>query len=181
AKAMSHPLRAHILAELNKRVMSPRRFSERFDVPLGKTAYHFRELEKADCAEVVNKKLRGNRTEHFYRATKRALFDAEAWEKLPETVRNKLSGRTISDFLAATAEAMVEETFDARLDRHAAWGTDHLDERGWEELNDAYQDMVRKIRQISKKSHSRLIRSGERGLMATWALFLFESPFEKPD
>jgi DNA-binding transcriptional ArsR family regulator len=181
AKALSHPLRVQILVELNKRVMSPSRFSERFEEPLTKVSYHFDVLAKLDCLELVHEEPRGNLIEHYYRATKKALFDGEAWDNLPETIRNKLSGRTISDLLGAVAESMLAETFDSRIDRHVAWQMVHLDEQGWKETSDIQLDAARKLVQTAKESRSRLIRSGELGLMATWGVLLFESPFPDPE
>jgi hypothetical protein len=41
AKALAHPMRVQILAELNKRVMSPSGFSNRFGHKLQNVSYHF--------------------------------------------------------------------------------------------------------------------------------------------
>jgi DNA-binding transcriptional ArsR family regulator len=179
AKAMSHPLRVQILGELNKRVMSPSRFAKRFGVSLTSVAHHFRVLESADCVEMVHEEGRGRSVEHFYRATKKALFDDKAWQRLPETIRNKLSARTVSDLLEAIADAMREETFDSRVNRHAAWEKAHVDEQGWEEMSAVQLDATEKLMRIAKKSRSRVIRSGSLGLMATWGVLFFESPFEE--
>jgi DNA-binding transcriptional ArsR family regulator len=179
AKAMSHPVRVQILGELNKRVMSPSQFSKRFNVPLTTVAYHFRALEKANCVEIVHEEGKGRAVTHYYRATKKALFDEEAWERLPETIRNKLSGRTIGDLLNAIAEAMRAETFDSRTDRHAAWERAHLDEQGWSEMSEIQRESAKKLMQVAKASRSRLIRSGELGLMGTWGVLFFESPFDE--
>jgi DNA-binding transcriptional ArsR family regulator len=181
ARAIAHPVRAHILAEVNQRVMSPSQFAARHDLDLSNVSYHFRQLEKYECVEIVAEiPVRGS-TEHFYKATKRALFEGKAWEDLPETVRNKVSGRTISDFLSVISEAMLTETFDAREDRHLTWQKGQIDERGWEEAVELYQEMARRLLKIVSGSQSRLIRSGEKGLMATWGQMLFESPFEEPE
>lgn len=181
AKAMSHPVRAQILAELNKRVMSPSWFAERFGVSLPTASYHFRELEKADCIELVHEEPRGNLTEHYYCATRRALFDSEAWEDLPGTIRNRLSGQTISDFLEVVVEAMEAETFDDRVDRVLAWQRAYLDEQGWQEATDVYRRATKEFMEIERRSRTRLLRSGEKGLVVTSGMFLFESPFEEPD
>lgn len=181
AKAMSHPLRARILAALNKQVMSPSQYAERFHVPLPTVSYHFRELLKADCLEIVHEVPRGNLTEHYYCATRRALFDSEAWENLPETIRNKLSGRTMSDFLEAVAEAMEAETFDSRVDRVFVWQKSYVDEQGWEEAAEVHRRRAKELMEIEERSRARLLRSGEKGLIATSGTLLFESPFEEPE
>lgn len=179
AKALSHPLRVQILAELNKRVMSPTQFSKRFGVPLGTVARHFRALRKAGCVEIVHEDGRGRAVEHFYRATRRALFDDKAWESLPETIRNKLSARTIGDLLEVVSEAMRKETFDSRTDRHAAWERPIVDEQGWMEMSAIQREAAEKLMRAAREARSRLIRSGEKGLIGVWATLLFESPFEE--
>ena len=180
AKAMTHPLRNQILAELNKEAMSPSQFSRRHEMSLPTVSYHFRVLEKANCVELVcERPVRGS-VEHFYRATKKALFDGKAWEDLPESVRTKVSGRIISDFLGVAAEAMLEETFDSRKNRHAAWQRVHVDEQGWQDASDIILRATREVMKTTNDAKGRLIRSGEKGLMATWALLLFESPFPEP-
>jgi DNA-binding transcriptional ArsR family regulator len=181
ARAMSHPLRAKILNVLNKRVTSPSRFSERYGVPLPSASYHFRELEKADLIELVHEIRRGNRTEHYYCAKRRALFDGRAWEDLPETIRNRLSAQTISDFLEVVAEAMRAETFDARVDRVLTWQRSYLDEQGWEEAADAHRESSKRFMEIERNSRIRLLRSGEKGSLGTSGMFLFESPLEEPE
>jgi DNA-binding transcriptional ArsR family regulator len=183
AKALSHPLRVKILGELNKQVMSPSRFAKRFGISVGTAANQFGVLQEAGCIEIVHEDDRGRGVEHWYRATKKALFDDSAWERLPETIRNKLSARTFGDLLEAIAAAMQEgtETFDSRTDRHLAWETSHVDEQAWEEMSLIQREALEKLMQVARESRSRLIRSGAEGLRGTWGVLLFESPFEVPE
>ena len=181
ARAMAHPLRVQILAELNQRVMSPSEFSERFDQKLSNVSYHFRELEKLDCIECIETRPARGAMEHFYKATKRALFDGKPWDQLPESLRAKVSGQVITDFLCATARAMLAETVDARKDRHLTWTETRLDPAGWEQATKAYRDFLGKMLVITRDSKERLDFSGEAGMMAIYALFLFESPFLEPE
>ena len=44
AKALSHPLRAHVLTILNERVASPNQMSEELGEPLGNVSYHVKAL-----------------------------------------------------------------------------------------------------------------------------------------
>jgi len=79
AQAMAHPLRVQIVAMLNQQVMSATMIAKKIDEPLQNVAYHFRILrEKGLIEEVDSRPVRGS-TEHFYRATKRVLFDGKAW------------------------------------------------------------------------------------------------------
>jgi len=181
ARAISHPTRAQILAEANERVMSPSQFAKRHDLDLSQVAYHFRQLEKYDCLEIVAEvPVRGS-TEHFYKATRRALFDGKAWENLPETIKNKISGRTVTDLLGAVAEAMLEETFDERDDRHLAWDKVVLDQVGWEEVEKIFRSAIYKTLKASSESELRLSESGGEGTLASWAFLFFKSPFKEPE
>jgi hypothetical protein len=181
AKAMSHPLRVHILEVLNQNVTSPSRYSKKFDVPLRTASHHFRALEEAGCAEIVAEVRRGSAVEHFYVATRKALFDDEAWAQLPETIRNKASGRTLTGLIEASADAMREETLDSRVDRVLAWERAPVDEQGWEEGSAICRRATAELLEVFKMARSRLIRSGEHGTSATWAQLFFESPFSDPD
>lgn len=181
ARAMAHPMRIQILAELNQRVMSPSEFSRRFDQKLPNVSYHFRELEKLACIECVEVRPARGAMEHFYKATKRALFDGRPWDELPESIRAKVSGQIIGDFLCATAKAMLAETVDARKERHLTWTESRFDQKGWEEASRAYREFLGRMVVISREARQRLSLSGEAGMMAVYALFLFESPLLEPE
>jgi DNA-binding transcriptional ArsR family regulator len=181
ARAMAHPMRIQILAELNQRVMSPSEFSERFDLKLSNVSYHFRELRKLDCIECIETRPARGAMEHFYKATKRALFDGKPWDQLPESIRAKVSGQIIGDFLCATAKAMLAETVDARKDRHLTWTETRFDTKGWEEATLAYREFLNRMVVISREAKARLDLADEPGLMAIYGLFLFESPMLEPE
>src|SRR3954468_21739172 len=79
AKALAHPLRARILERLGERVASPGELAVELDAPLGVVAYHVRMLSEYGCVELVRTEPRRGALQHFYRATARAVFDAEHW------------------------------------------------------------------------------------------------------
>jgi len=186
AKAMGHPLRVQILAELNQRVMSPTEFVKRFlpEHPskreLSKVSYHFRQLKAYNCIEEVERRSVRGATEHYYKATKRALFDGKAWEELPESIRAGIDGQIVTDFLNATAKAMLAETMEARIDKHASWTETRLDEKGWSVAAKAYREFLARMVKISREAKQRLAGADDPGLMAIYALFLFESPLLQP-
>jgi hypothetical protein len=94
---------------------------------------------------------------------------------------NRLSAQTISDFLEVVAEAMRAETFDARVNRVLTWQRSYLDEQGWEEAADAYRETSNRFMEIERNSRIRLLRTGEKGILGTSGMFLFESPLEEPE
>lgn len=182
AKAIAHPIRAQILAEANERVMSPAQFARRHDLDVSKVAYHFRELaDRYDCLELVGETPVRGSTEHFYKATRRALFDGKSWDNLPETIKNKISGETVTNLLDAISEAMLEETFDERNDRSLVWDKILLDERGWDEIGSIFRECIYRTLEAAARSNARVTESGEEGILASWAFLFFKSPFREPE
>lgn len=180
AKALAHPMRVQILAEVNKGVTSPKEFSEAFHAPLSKVAYHFRELEKFGCLELVKEVGRRGATEHFYRATRRALFDNSDWASLPPSLKSEVSAGVLRDLLAAIGEAFEAGTFDSRDDRHLSWTSMYVDEEGWRELTGRLQETLEDLLAIRERAGGRMAASGESGMMATFAIASFESPRPLP-
>jgi Helix-turn-helix domain len=178
ARAMTHPMRVQILAELNQRVMSPKQFSTEYEQKLPTVSYHFRVLHESECLELVGQRPVRGAVEHFYKATKRVLFDGKAWDNLPDSIRERISGRAIGDFLGAVAESMEDERFDARDDRVLYWLQRRLDQRGWTEAVKAHRDLISRMAEIFQGSKIRLRDAGEPGggMLGTYGLFLFESP-----
>lgn len=182
AKAMAHPLRVQIVATLNKRTMSPSEFARCFDQKLQNTSYHFRTLQKYGCIEEVESRHVRGAVEHFYRATKRVLFDGKAWDDLPPSLKKRVSGRIFSDFLEAVAAAMAGETFDSRDERVNVWVQRRLDEQGWAEAVEAHWTLIHTMEDVYKRSGLRLAEVGEPdgGILGTYGQFLFEAPPPEP-
>lgn len=178
ARALAHPLRMQILAELNKQAMSPSQFAKKFEMKTPNVSYHFRALQKLDCIEEVEIRPARGSVEHFYKATRRALFDGKAWNDLPQSLKEEASGRTMTDFLTAVALAMHAGTFDAHDERMLVWMQQRLDKKGRREAVKAQRDLVRKLTGIYKGARLRLQEAGESegGMLGTYAVFLFESP-----
>jgi DNA-binding transcriptional ArsR family regulator len=182
AKLLAHPLRIQILAELNKRVMSPSGFAKEVGEKVPNVSYHFRILQKYDAIEEVETVPVRGAIEHFYRATKRVLFDGRAWNELPQSIKARASGQAVSDFLEAVAAAMTGETFDSKNDRFAVWIQRRLDEEGWEDAVAAHWELLHKMEDIFGESAVRLAEAEEPegGMLGTFGIFLFESPPPKP-
>lgn len=183
AKALAHPLRIQILAELNKRKMSPSQFARLIGEKLQNVSYHFRFVQEYDfIEEVETRPVRGS-TEHIYKANKRVLFDGQAWEDLPPSIKALASGQTFTDFLGAVSAAMLGETFDSSDERVAVWLQNRLDAQGWTEAVEAHWVLIHKMEEIFKGSSVRLREAGEPegGIVGTYGLFLFESPALEPE
>jgi DNA-binding transcriptional ArsR family regulator len=182
AKAMAHPLRVQIVAMLNQRVMSATMVAKQIDEPLQNIAYHFRVLkEKGLIEEVDSRPVRGS-TEHFYRATKRVLFDGSAWDDLPPSMKARVSSRMFSDFLEVVTAAMAGETFDSSDERVNVWRQGRLDEQGWEEAVAAHWTLIHAMEEIFKGARLRLLEAGEpnAGIFSAYGQYFFEAPPPAP-
>jgi hypothetical protein len=181
AKAIGHPMRALILAEVNRRIMSPAKFARKHDEDVSLVSYHFRVLEKYECLELVAEKPVRGANEHFYKAIRRTLFDGKVWENLPETMKNKASGQTLTNLLEAVAQAILAETFDEYDDRALAWDKATLDMKGWLKIAKIHRKAIYDTMKAAEESEARLGKAGDEGIRASWAFLFFKSPFDEPD
>ena len=176
AKALSHPLRAHVLTILNERVASPNQMSEELGEPLGNVSYHVKALLELQCIELVSTTPRRGAVEHFYRAIERPYFSDRDWGRLPRSLRRAISDVGLQLIWDDVADAIEAGSFEARTDRHLSRYPLVLDEQGWKELGKVLTDLFDETVRIESESASRLADSGEEGFNAKLAVLAFESP-----
>jgi hypothetical protein len=187
---LKHPLRVRILEVLNEGPRSPSQFVEEGLIPkehyntyqqaLSLASYHFRELEKDGCLEVIQSIPRRGAVEHVYRGLSRVFFDDKEFEEMPRRDRRRLSRISLQGMVARADRAIREDTFDARANRHLTWMPMQLDERGWGEVIAALATAFAELAQIRHDARDRLAASGEEVIPATVAMLGFESPPPPP-
>lgn len=181
---LSHPMRVRILELVNEHPMSPVQFINAGFAPgfetkqqaLSYVSYHFRELEKAECIEVVALNPRRGATEHVYGGKTRVYFTDEEFEQMSLAERQQLSRTSFQGLVARTDGAMRTGTFDKRVDRHLTWRAMNLDERGWKEMLGRLEQCYKDCEQIRQDSEDRLASSGEKVIPTTMGMLGFESP-----
>jgi len=188
--ALKHPLRVRILEVLNEGPRSPSQFVEEGLIPkeaynsyqqaLSLASYHFRELEKEGCLEVIESIPRRGAVEHVYRGLARVFVDDAEFEQMDAASRRRLSRISLQGMIARADRAIAEDTFDARADRHLTWMTMQLDERGWNEAVARLAATFEELTQIRRDAGDRLAASGEEVIPATVAMLGFESPPPPP-
>ena len=173
AKALAHPLRARILQRLGERVASPGELAVELGAPLGVVSYHVRMLREYDCVELVRTEPRRGALQHYYKATARAVLDAEQRRTLPAALRSELSGETLQglvDDLAAAADAGALADPETLVSRTPL----ELDERGWRKLN-------RLLARTQEQALSIAEESAGRGAEARFAAELGLLHFKRAD
>jgi hypothetical protein len=184
--ALQHPLRARILEVVNETDMSPSRFVRQGLVPrplfknaqqaLSLASYHFRELEKEGCLQIVETIPRRGAAEHVYRGVSRVFFSDEEFEKLPHPTRKGLSRASFQGVVARTDGAIRSGSFDNRADRHLTWRAFACDEQGWAEVTGILAETFDKLEAARKAAEARLGEQGSQCFPATFAMLGFESP-----
>lgn len=187
---LKHPLRVRILEVLNEGPRSPSQFVEEGLIPkqhftsyqqaLSLASYHFRELEKEGCLEVIESIPRRGAVEHVYRGLARVFFDDAEFEATSQEDRRELSRISLQGLIARADRAIWEDTFDARADRHLTWMSMQLDERGWKEMIATLAGVFGELTQIRHDARDRLAASGEEVVPATVGMLGFESPPPPP-
>lgn len=188
--ALKHPLRVRILEVLNEGPRSPSQFVEEGLIPkdsystyqqaLSLASYHFRELQKEGCLEVIESIPRRGAIEHVYRGLARVFIDDAEFEQMDPPDRRQLSRISLQGMVARADRAIAEGTFDARADRHLTWLPMQLDERAWEEVIATLAATFAQLTVIREDARDRLAASGEAVIPATVAMLGFESPPPPP-
>lgn len=185
AVVFAEPLRLKIVIELYMREMSPTQFFEAFGGgSVARVDRHFRKLAEHGWLRLVRRESGGRRrggTEHFYRATELAVFDLDAWSQLPYALRVAFSWTTFEQLADRVREALEAGTFDARSDRHLSWTPVLLDQLGWERVIAAVDALFESLSEEQADAKLRMVRSGEKPILATVALGAFESPMCRQD
>lgn len=181
AKALGHPLRVEILAEVNRAPMSPSEFQRQRVEHLSGVAYHFRELEKIGCLELIGtRQVRGS-TEHYYQATERAWITDEGWATLPPVIRTGLDVAVYRAVIDQIASAIESGTMESRPDRYFTWTEVRLDGEGWSQIMGKLGDLLGELKTAEADAVERMAKSGEKPIRTTVALAGFESPAPQRD
>ena len=176
AKALAHPVRAHVLTILNERVASPNQMAEELSEPLGNVSYHVKALLDLQAIELVKTTPRRGAVEHFYRAIMRPYFSDRDWSRLPRSLRQAISDVGLQLIWDDVAEAIEGGSFEARVDRHLTRSPLVLDEQGWEAVSKLLEQVFEKTVKIEADSAARLAKSGETGINTKLAILHFQSP-----
>lgn len=174
-KAIAHPHRFQALHILNQREASPSELANEIGTPVGKLAYHVRELEKFDCIELVRTVPRRGATEHFYRAVRSAYFNDKEWVRLPESVRGSIVGMQMKATGELVGESMRAGIFERREDRHHSLHTMKVDVQGWSETTAVLEETMKKLIEIKATSTERLLEGSEDSIPMAVSIIGFET------
>jgi DNA-binding transcriptional ArsR family regulator len=173
-KALSHPVREHILAVLNERVASTVEIGDEIELDVPVFNKQVQLLEELGFVEKIGKRS-GRGGEQFLRATATALFGDEVWEGFPASVKTDIDFSFLRGFVDEALKAIVWGTFHARADKHTSWSPSLLDQRGWDETMRILSIALFRLVAIRQAASMRILKSGEPGIPTTIAMFGFET------
>lgn len=189
AEVLSHPLRVRMLEIANERDISAVSFVrqryasgllEHLDErdAISHVSYHLKRLEKRGCVELVDRSMRRGSIESIYRGVARAYFTDDEWQSFDKERRREITGVVLQGLMARAESAVLEDTFDSRVDRWLVWVQMEADDQTWEELASLCQDMMDKVEGLRETTEERLGKSEEQIELSpiTWGMLSFESP-----
>jgi hypothetical protein len=173
-RAIGHPLRLRLLTIFNERVASPSDLAAELGEPIGNVSYHTRILARLGCVELVKTKQVRGAVEHYYRAVVRPVFSDDDWAELPLSIRKSLAGAVLTEIADDMGAAANAGGFD-RDDVHLSRTVVTLDRQGWQDLNEALQQVAERALEIQGESAARLSSDGASDSeSAALVLMLFE-------
>lgn len=173
-KALSHPLRAHVLATLNERIASPIEIAEEIDLDVAFLSYHVRVLNDLGCIELVETGRKRGAVEHFYRAKALLFFDDREWKELPASLRSDVVAGLFQGILDDAMGALKAGVF-GRTNSHVTWMPIRLDERGSVDTQAVLRWALERLFAIQAESAKRLAEAGKQGTATTVAIAGFET------
>jgi DNA-binding transcriptional ArsR family regulator len=178
AAAVAHPTRIQAMSILCERIASPRELAAAIGEPLNNVTYHVNQLRDLGCIELARtERAHGGRVlERFYRPTRQAYFDDEAWEMLSEKERLGVMAAIVGMISKDLAEAMASGSFFADDDKHVSRWSTNVDEAGWREIAALLERTGKEIFEIEDRSAGRAASGGSAAIRAKVALMQFRSP-----
>lgn len=173
--ALSHETRAHALAVFTERPASTKEIAGELKKSVSAVWYHVDKLVKLGCIELVRSEKRRGAMEHFYRATVRHFFNADAWEQVPKSERLAITMGILRLIAGDLDEAIQAETADA-VDRHLSRTQLILDAGGWQETIDLLAETLERLLLIREKSAMRRAGTDENAIRASVSIMQFELP-----
>jgi predicted ArsR family transcriptional regulator len=153
---LAHPARVQALHILGRRgIATPKQMADEIGIPTGRMAYHVRELEKVGWVELVRTEPRRGATAHFYRATKKAIFQDDEWAAVPPQLRASIVAMELQATGKLLSESLTSGTFEERGNRHHSMYEVGVDQEGWDESMAILEGAMASLLEAAAKSNER--------------------------
>lgn len=158
-RAVGHPLRVKILAELTARgPLSPNQLKDIIEAPLGVTAYHVGKVLFQQCKvlELHSTAQRRGAVEHFYAVKPDYLMGNPVWQReLPVFLQGTAAGASLQTFIDqafAALEGSSDELFSADL---ITWRKVRIDREGHGAISILLEETFERVAEIERECRRR--------------------------
>lgn len=158
-RVLAHPSRVHALHILHQRLASPKELAPEVGETVGNMAYHVRQLEDFGYVELVRTEPRRGAEEHFYRATKAAVFTAEEWALVPYPLQARIVGMQLKATGKILCRSLESGAFERRPTRHHSLNEFTVDEAGFNEIMELLDDAMERAEEIAAQSTERMLEA----------------------
>jgi DNA-binding transcriptional ArsR family regulator len=179
-KALSHPLRVQILRLLEEKDGSPVEIATALGLPVNRVSYHMRQLARFDLIKLVKTTPRRGAVEHHYRLQARPRISDKAWGRVPEIVKQAMTGAAVQQILEHMHSSAARGGFD-RPDAHLSRSDMTLDERGWKEMSKELEATLKRLDRIHAASADRLKKADHEGQIRGTVVLALLEPVSVPD
>jgi DNA-binding transcriptional ArsR family regulator len=157
ARALTHPLRGHILLTIGERgVVSPKEIALTLGMDLKEVSYHVRSLKARGLIRLVRTEKRRGVEEHYYELTEPVLYlDDQEWAALPKQIQARFSVCLLRVLVGEALEALRAGTFNAE-DCHQSRVTMPLDAQGKREAAAVLADALERLLDIRSQCLQRV-------------------------
>lgn len=175
ARALSHPLRGHILATLGDRTSSPSEIARELGIDARDLTYHFRVLVEIGMIKLIRTEKRRGSREHFYELNPPAVYiDDPCWSQMPEQIRFGFSAGLLQTSMDEAVDALRAGTFNTR-DGHQSRTMLVLDEQGCGEVQELMDETFERMLRIKEACSGGRATSAGGGIPIEVLMFSFET------
>lgn len=176
AKALTHPLRGHILLMLGERgVASPKEIGGALNVGVREISYHVRNLKARGLIRLVRTEQRRGVKEHYYELCEPLVYlDDEEWRRLPRQIQARFSVSLLRVAMSDAVEALRAGTFNAR-DSHHSRMTMPVDEQGRREVGEVLGDALERLLEIKTGCAKRMTLPSDEAIPLAVFMTAFET------
>jgi DNA-binding transcriptional ArsR family regulator len=176
AKALTHPMRGHILLVIGERgVASPKELGRALRMDLKEVSYHVRSLKARRLIRLVRTERRRGVREHYYELTEPLVyFDDSDWERLPRQIKGRFSFSLLKTAVADAVDALRVGTFDT-ADCHHSRMTMPVDEQGRREATEVLRTALDRLVEIQHGCAARMTLPSDEAIPFAVYMAAFET------
>lgn len=176
AKALTHPMRGHILLVIGERgVASPKELGRALHIDLKEVSYHVRSLKTRRLIRLVRTERRRGVREHYYELTEPLVyFDDSDWEGLPRQIKGRFSFSLLKTAVADAVDALQVGTFDT-ADCHHSRMTMPVDEQGRREATEVLRIALDRLVEIQDSCAARMTLPSDEAIPFAVYMAAFET------